>query len=52
MLALQDYTARQLRAKIVTAKWALRTKDKFLTRWQEQSYKAVKVHRMVTILNE
>lgn len=33
MIALQGYTAQSVKAKIVSAKWALRIKDKFIARW-------------------
>ena len=33
MIALRNHTARSMRAKVVTEKWNLRMKDKYLDRW-------------------
>lgn len=52
MVALQAYTARQMRAKIVSEKWALRTKNKFLCRWSDQMVVAAKLHRVCSILQD
>ena len=50
--ALSSYTAQSVKAKLVTAKWGMRIKDKFLARWQESHHKAEKIHRMCSILQE
>ena len=52
MIALQKYTAQQVKAKIVSEKWGLRIKDKFLGRWKKSLIKASKINRLCSILQQ
>lgn len=52
VIALQNFSAMSVKARIVSAKWDLRTKDKFMAVWQEQAFRKQKMSRMFSILQQ
>ena len=52
VIALQNFSAMSVKARIVSAKWDLRTKDKFMAVWQEQAFRKQKMNRMFSILQQ